>query len=191
MTMAGSLWKNIFKSSREKDAETRDILRGIPIFEGLSRRELAAIENILHKRQYRSGETIFRQGEPAVGMYMIVEGRVMIVSEPGPHELAELKDGDFFGELALLDDSPRSATAVADGPCRLLGFFQPDLFALADRNPKLGFRIVTHLARIMGQRLRKSNEDYWAIQKELADLTESEEGPDKENGEDDMGGGGQ
>ncbi|HCV43312.1 MAG TPA: cyclic nucleotide-binding domain-containing protein [Bacteroidetes bacterium] len=155
-----SLFGNIFKGKSTKTEEDRiiDLLKGIPLFDGLTSRELSAVERILHRRTYRSEETIFRQGEPGVGMYIIIEGRVAVVAEPGSRTLAQLQTGEFFGELALLDDSPRSASAIAQEECRMLGFFQPDLFGLIDRNPHLGVKIVMRLARVIGERLKKCNE---------------------------------
>lgn len=155
-----NLFGNIFRSKSAKTEEDRviDLLKGIPLFEGLTSRELSAVERILHRRTYRPDETIFRQGEPGVGMYIIVEGKVAVVAEPGSRKLAQLQTGEFFGELALLDDSPRSASAVAQVECRMLGFFQPDLFGLIERNPDLGIKIVVRLARVIGERLKKCNE---------------------------------
>ena len=76
-----------------------------------------------------------------------------------------MHDGDFFGELALLDDAPRSASAAAVTPCVMFGFAQPDLFGIIERNPHLGVKIVTMLAKIIGERLRATNEQLNQIQK--------------------------
>jgi CRP-like cAMP-binding protein len=155
-----NLFGNVFRNKSAKTEEERiiDLLKGIPLFEGLTSRELSAVERILHRRTYRPDETIFRQGEPGVGMYIIVEGKVAVIAEPGSRTLAQLQTGEFFGDLALLDDSPRSASAIAQGECRMLGFFQPDLFGLIERNPRLGIKIVIKLARVIGERLKKCNE---------------------------------
>lgn len=154
------LWSNVFKlrSHGTRETQITEILKKIPVFEELTTRELAAIERILHKREYRQDEMIFREGEPGVGMYIIVTGKVNILIEPGKKKLAELAEGEFFGELALLDESPRSATALAVLPSTILGFFQPDLFGLIERNPQLGVKIVLRLARSIGERLRRANE---------------------------------
>jgi CRP/FNR family transcriptional regulator, cyclic AMP receptor protein len=154
------IWSNVFKLRSEGTGQTQitEILKKIPVFEDLTKRELGAIERILHKREYRQDELIFREGEPGVGMYIIESGKVRIVTETGKRTLAELAEGEFFGELALLDESPRSATAVAIQPSVILGFFQPDLFGLIERNPQLGVKIVLRLARSIGERLRRANE---------------------------------
>lgn len=91
-------------------------------------------------------------------MYIIVRGTVDIVCGPGRHILAELHDGDFFGELALIDESPRSATAVTTMPGELLFFFKPELLDLINRNPKLGGKILFKLAWTIGERLKSTNE---------------------------------
>lgn len=151
------------------------ILRGIPIFEDLSRRELAAIERILHEREYQTDEIIFRQEEPGMGMYIIASGTVTIISEPSSMQWSELGAGEFFGEIALLDEHPRSASAVAKTPCKIFGFFQPDLFALIDRDPRLGVKIVIRLARMIGARLRRANEQALSIVEELRKAKKSQE----------------
>ena len=140
-----------------------DMLLKIPIFEECTRRELAAVERILHRREFLRDEVIFHQDDPGLGMYIIESGKVAIIAEPSHHVLSELEDGEFFGELALLSEAPRSATALALTPCKVLGFFQPDLFGLIERNPKLGVKIVMHLASIIGDRLRKANEQIQAV----------------------------
>ena len=146
------------KKHEGKRVRFRDTLRSIPIFSELGRRELASVERILHKREYAAGEVIFRQDEPGLGMYIIETGRVSILTDQSHDNMTELGDGEFFGELPLLDGGSRSATAVAKTPCRIFGFFQPDLFSLIERNPHLGVKIVLSLAAIIGMRLRAVNE---------------------------------
>jgi len=166
-------WARAFGYRTQKDKsgnEIEAILTKIPIFEELSKRELSEIERILHRRDYEDGESIFRQDEPALGMYIIQSGEVAIVLEPSGIQVSELHDGDFFGEVGLLDESPRSATARAKTHCRVFGFFQPDLFGLIERDPRLGVKIVLRVARIIGARLRKTNEQARALSEELQKL---------------------
>ena len=75
-----------------------------------------AIESILHEREYQTDEVIFRQDEPGMGMYIIASGTVTIISEPSSMQWSELGEGEFFGEIALLDEHPRSASAIAKTP---------------------------------------------------------------------------
>jgi len=162
-----ALWGNIFKGKQEQDEEVLAVLGKLPIFTGLGKRELRAIERIMHRRSFQPDEVIFSQNVQGAGMYIIIKGKVNIVSEDSGHVMAELGDGEFFGELALLDESPRSATAVSKAASKVLGFFQPDLFSLTERNPRLGVKVITQLARIVGNRLRVTNDQLQAVQEEL------------------------
>jgi CRP/FNR family transcriptional regulator, cyclic AMP receptor protein len=158
-----NLWGNIFK--RQKREGVQDILKKIPVFEGLSNNDISHIERILHYREYKPEEVIFSQGTPGFGMYIIEDGSVTIVSEPSMEIMAELQSGDFFGELALLDDSPRSASAIAKTSCRMLCFFQSDLLDLISRKPQIGVKILLCLARTIGERLKRANEEIHALNK--------------------------
>ena len=176
-----SFWGNIFK--REDQQDTYALLKQIPIFEKMSRRELSAIERIMYRREYRSGEVIFRQGEPGVGMYVVQHGTVSIVFEPTGQVLAELHDGDFFGEIALLNETPRSATAQARTDCTLWGLFQPELLDLLGRDPRLGVKLLLPLAQIAGQRLIGSDRQVEALRRELEQYTaQTELASEKHNG---------
>ncbi|MCK4911059.1 MAG: cyclic nucleotide-binding domain-containing protein [Thermodesulfovibrionales bacterium] len=162
-----SIWSYIFKTKEQEEEATLTVLRRLPIFKDLSKREVASIERILHRRSYATGEDIFTQGVPGAGMYIILSGEVSILLEPGNRELTLLKEGEFFGEMALLDESPRSATARAKSPCIVLGFFQSDLFSLLERSPKLGSKIILRLARIVSDRLKHSNEQVLSLEEKL------------------------
>lgn len=138
--------------------ETKDLLRSIPLFEHLTDRELSGIQRILHERVYAAGEEIFREGEPGVAMYIIESGSVVIKVGKSGKVLAELTGGEFFGELALLDESPRSASAVAKAESKIFAFSQPDLFSLIERDHHLGIKVIVALARIIGDRLKRTND---------------------------------
>ncbi len=146
-----SLWDNIFR--REPMTGTLGLLRRVPMFADLDRGELAKLRKILYRRQYQAGEVIFRQGDPGVGMYVIETGAVAITHEPTNRRLAELGEGDFFGEIALLNETPRSARAEATAATVLHGLFQPELYDLVQRAPRLGVKLLLPLARNLGARL--------------------------------------
>lgn len=166
------MWENIFKRHDENQNNLKKILRNIPVFQNLSDRELVNIERILYRRNYRPTEVIFREGEPGLGMYIIEKGIVSITLADGEHPLIELSDGDFFGELSLLDNGPRSATATARDDCRLLCFFQPELMQLLTVSPKIGVKILLGLSKTLGERLKRAN-DYIQILKAVGgDISE-------------------
>ena len=160
-------WGNIFKRPAQEGGVV-DILKGIPVFEGLSRRELAAVDRILHRRRFAAAEVIFHQGDAGVGMYIIQSGTVSVRIEPEGQQLAELRDGEFFGEIALLTEYPRSASAVAVTACQLLFLAQTDLFGLLRRNPQCGTRVLIQVAEMIGRRLIASNEVLRKLRGELA-----------------------
>ena len=154
------LWGNLFrKSSKEKDA-FYNILKNVPIFEDLTRGEIAKIEGILHQRSYKADESIVRERELGVGMYIVFSGGVDIVQADGDGStlhLATFGEGDFFGEQALLDESPRTASAIAREPSQVVGFFRPDLLELIESDPRLGLKIVMRLSQMISVRLRHTN----------------------------------
>lgn len=155
------LWEPIKKREKEDTDDITSILKSIPIFSDLSGRELREVEKIIYHRYYGEGEFIFRQGHPGLGMYIIVNGSVRIVDESGEsgkNIIAILTKGDFFGDLALLDESPRTASAVACEASEILGFFRPDFIDLLYRKPRMGIKILFQLARIIGERLKKTNQ---------------------------------
>lgn len=158
--MKSPLWSNLFRNWNSKESEKVTALRQVPVFDGLSDKELDEIEKLTHERKYQAEEHIFKDKAPAEGMFIIISGGVEIYLENdgSKNVLAELSDQDFFGEIALLDEEPRSAGAVATAPSILLGFFRPDLLSLMERNPALSSKILTNLGAVLAERLRKTNE---------------------------------
>ena len=169
-----SIWDRLF--SKKKVSEVSSLLKEIPLFAELSSYELSLLEQIVHQRSYGSGEAVFRDGDPGVGFYIVKEGRINILSSKPEMILTELADGDFFGEIAILNDLPRSATARAKAPTSILAFFKADLFQLMRDNPKLGFSIISALSRIVGDRLVAANELNDSLRSRLANF-ESGESP--------------
>lgn len=168
--LSDSLWGNIFKIKASDEEDILATLRQVPLFANMSDGELREFEKLIHRRHFHADETIFWEGEPGVGMYIIQHGAVAICKNaPGEarEELAVLRDGEFFGELALLDESPRSATAVAKEESHILGLFRPDLFGLLDRKPRLGNKFLFQLAMIIGERLKNSNTDLQSLRARL------------------------
>lgn len=153
------LWKNFFRRDVKK---IKDYLKDVPIFETLSDRELGRLERYMLMRSYTGGEHVFHQLEPGAGMYVLLAGEVAITLEVGvdqPTELVTLSEGDFFGEMALLDEAPRSAAAVSKGEkVELLSFFRGDLQKLMNEEPTIAVKILWNIGTVLSARLRKSNE---------------------------------
>jgi CRP-like cAMP-binding protein len=164
------MWGNIFRKTEETQASIYSVLAKIPIFSDLTKRELKAIERILHHRTYQAEEVIFKEGDPGVGMYIIESGHVNITIGSDEKLLAVLANGDFFGEIALLSDTPRTATAIAAIDTQLLGFFRSDLFGLLETNPRMGNKILHRLAQMIADRLRFSNLENQQLKLKLGKL---------------------
>jgi CRP/FNR family transcriptional regulator, cyclic AMP receptor protein len=155
-----ALWGNVFNKESD-DKSVCAMLSRIPVFADLSKTELRLIEKIVYLRSYHESEVIFVEGEPGAGMYIIESGEVRICLGPNTdeeHEIARLGAGDFFGELALIDDHPRSATAVALSPTRLIGFFRSDLISIINRSSRMGVKIQSNMLKILVRRLRLTDQ---------------------------------
>src|SRR5215472_308388 len=165
---ADGIWGNVFRIGTQKES-LAGILQNIPLFQELTPRELRILERVVHARTYEAGEPVFVETEPGAGMYVIRSGRVDVVlkyKSPNPLILAELEPGDFFGEMALLGDTSRSATALARERSELIGFFHPDLIEIINLHPSMGAKISIGLAKTLADRLRYTNtqlRDIWEI----------------------------
>ena len=162
------IWANIFRLSPREES-LAEILQNVPLFSALTPKELRVLEGLVHIRSYQPGEAVFVESEPGAGMYVIKSGRVDIMLKQrseNPLVLAELETGDFFGEMALLGDSARSATAIARERSELIGFFHPDLEELMRLHPVTGAKVAFGLAQTLAERLRYTNSqlrEVWEI----------------------------
>ena len=153
-------WSNLFSRRDRSGDDLYEILSKVPIFQDLSRREFERMRGILHRRSFSTDEAIVREGDVGVGMYVILSGEVAILQEGTDGKMIELVtfgEGDFFGDQVLLDESARTASAVARSSTRAVGFFRPDLLELIERNPRLGLKIVMRLSHMISVRLRHTN----------------------------------
>lgn len=165
-----SYWETIFEKNGKFQIKHNIILKQVPIFSELKKNELREFERIIHKRHYKKDEVIFYEGEPGLGMYIIESGSIKIFKDydnKAKEELATLNVGDFCGEMALLDESPRSATAVADEASTLIGIFRPDMFSLIEKKSKLGNKILLNLAQMIAERLRLNNTELQELKQKL------------------------
>jgi CRP-like cAMP-binding protein len=130
-------------------------LRALVLFADLSVRELKIVQSLLHEREYLAGEVIFDEGEDGCALYIVRSGRIVICRQGHPEApIAEHGAGSFFGELALLENVPRSAQARALEPSRLAVLFGSDFLSLLDSEAKLANKILLQFSRHLGRRLR-------------------------------------
>ena len=168
---ADGIWANIFRLGQRNES-VAEILQNVPLFRELTPKELKSLERVVHSRTYETAEAVFVEDEPGAGMYVIRSGHVDIVlrhNTQSPIILAELEAGDFFGEMALLGDTSRSATAVARERSELIGFFHPDLLEIINLHPVMGAKVSFGLAKTLADRLRYTNSqlrEIWDIRGE-------------------------
>ena len=132
-------------------------LNKMGLFAELSRREVRVVDGFMHERNYLKDEVIFDEGEQGEAFYLVLEGAVLICRQGAMDQpIATLGTGQFFGELALLDDAPRSAQARASEDCTLLVLFRGDFLGLMLSHSLIASKIAMQLARHLGARLRVS-----------------------------------
>jgi uncharacterized membrane protein len=132
------------------------LLRSIPLFEDLSEDDLTALAYALVPRAFAAGTMIFSQGDSGSSMYIVESGDVNIHLSGEGSQRISLKDaarGEYFGELALFDDKPRSASALATTDAVLLELQRATLEDYLDRRPRAAMAIL----RTMSERLRETN----------------------------------
>ncbi len=145
------------QNQAEPEDEAPLRLGELEIFRGLGPDALAALEACLELRAVAAGEGVFAQGEESRELYLIQHGRVrlgMPVSRKDSYNLATFGRGDFFGEMAFLDGSPRSADALALEATRLYVLTRERFDALATRDQAIALALLEGLARILAMRLR-------------------------------------
>jgi CRP-like cAMP-binding protein len=119
-------------------------LAKVPLFSGCSRRELAIIARASKEVRHKEGTVIAREGERGVGLFLILEGRCAVTI--GGRTKARLSAGDFFGEVALLDGGPRTATVTALTPVRLLGITGWVFRGLLMEHPSIALKTLEAVA---------------------------------------------
>ena len=137
------------------------LLARINLFAGLPPVYLQRIESLGQVENHPSGAQVFAEGSPGDKVYLILEGKVRISrSVPGIGEeaLAVLKAGDYFGEMALIDDFPRSADAKAHEAARLFVISKEHLQDLLFIDRELAYELLWNFVRTLSGRLRETND---------------------------------
>ena len=138
-----------------------DFLRQVVLFKELAEPHLAALSLRLKERRLRKGEVLFREGDPGQELFLIREGSVVIskqVTGPVEQVLARLGPGDFFGEMTLFDQAPRSATVQAETATVLLCLDRENLLQLIEISPSAAAAFFYHLVRVFIRRLRETGD---------------------------------
>ncbi|OGR40926.1 MAG: hypothetical protein A2X35_03070 [Elusimicrobia bacterium GWA2_61_42] len=133
-------------------------LKGIRLFEGIKKRQLIHVLESLQERTYLKGETIFTQGDIGRALFIVFDGKIALTridqATQKSEIIAEVHPGEFFGEMALLEEMPRTATAYALEDTKVFMLFKIKLESLLFARPTIGVTIAAQLAKIMSARLR-------------------------------------
>lgn len=142
--------------------ELRDALKRTSLFAEFTDEEADEFIELCDPVQFAAGGVVVRQDDAGDCMYVLVSGEAKVVHQrDGRHiDLATLQKGDFFGELALVDEGPRSADVVAVSDCVLLKITQAVISAVAGVYPTAAFKFLIAIGRMMVARLRSSNQRY-------------------------------
>ena len=127
-------------------------LARVPLFAGISDDSMQRVAEVAGEQDFAAGSFIVRQGQVGTGLYVILAGRARVVR--GSDELAVLGEGDFFGELAVIDQQPRMASVQAETDATCLALASWDMLTLLERDPALSLNLI----RALAERLRAAGE---------------------------------
>jgi CRP/FNR family cyclic AMP-dependent transcriptional regulator len=130
-----------------------DALAACPFFEGLSRNELLEIAKVTEDLEVEAGKALTREGQSGSEFFVIVDGEVSVTKDG--QEIRTLGPGDFFGEIALLEDTPRTATVTAKTPLRFFVLTRQAFRSMLAHQPELEEKVVAALE----ERVRATSEN--------------------------------
>jgi CRP-like cAMP-binding protein len=127
-----------------------ELVRGVPLFADLDKRELEGLASTMKERTFNAGHTIASEGQTGIGFFVIAEGTAKVTQ--GGEERATLGPGDYFGEIALLDDGMRTASVVADSKLKAYGLTSWEFRPLVEGNASIAWKLL----KTMAKRLREA-----------------------------------
>lgn len=140
------------------DLET---LKPLPLFKDLTSTELTNVAPLFFEKPYTKSSTLFVEGMTGEILYVIKKGSVNILKKGANNQeivLATLKEGEFLGEMSLIDNRPRTATAKVAEESMLLVMTKKAFTTLLEKHPDIALKILLVFLRIANERLRKANE---------------------------------
>ncbi|WP_066380513.1 MULTISPECIES: cyclic nucleotide-binding domain-containing protein [unclassified Anabaena] len=124
-------------------------VRRVPIFRELRDDFIVRLASVMHELHFSANHTIFRQGEEGRSLYIVVSGRVKV--HIGDKQLAVVDQGKYFGEMAVFDTQPRSASVTTLEPCEFLELTQQQLYDAIEETPDIAVNIIRELSRLIRQ----------------------------------------
>ena len=130
-----------------------ELIRQVPLFSTLDKKEVQGLASSMKERTFNEGDTIAKEGQSGIGFFIIDEGEAAV--SVGGEERATLGHGDYFGEIALIDDGARTATITAKSPLKCYGITSWEFRPLVEQNARLAWKMMQTLAA----RLREAQAD--------------------------------
>ncbi len=136
------------------------VIRSLPVFRGLSPADQARVAALATLKEYKRGDSLWREGDPAESLTVIVRGRVKVVRQSGPGDviLEIFAEGEPVGAIAVYNYMPYPASAVCLEPVTLMVLPRRDYFELLDRNPEFARAIIRELTKLVVSLARKLEE---------------------------------
>jgi CRP-like cAMP-binding protein len=125
-----------------------ELIKGVPLFSQLGRGELDEVASIADEIDLSEGKELTVEGQPGREFFVIIEGDAAV--RQGDREVNRLGAGDFFGEIALIEDRPRTATVVAETPIRALVITDRSFRTLLERSPEIEGKVMSARAARLG-----------------------------------------
>jgi CRP/FNR family transcriptional regulator, cyclic AMP receptor protein len=133
-------------------AASEELIRQVPLFAGLDKKDIQGLASTMKERRFDTGDTVAVEGSTGIGFFIIDEGEAT-VSVQG-QEVNTLGHGDYFGEVALIDDGARTATITAKTPLTAYGITSWEFRPLVESNAKIAWKML----EIMAKRLRDAEQ---------------------------------
>ncbi|MFP4686967.1 MAG: Crp/Fnr family transcriptional regulator [bacterium] len=146
----------VFFDDKETAKKARILARTRP-FENCNSRELKMVARLARFQDMEENETLVQKGEEGKGLYVLENGQVSVRFKKDGPVVAKIGAGNFFGEMSLLDEKPRTAWVRCDAAGRLLFLSRQDFFGLLSKNSDLAAKILFALGRTLSDRLRQTN----------------------------------
>ncbi|MCA9034694.1 MAG: cyclic nucleotide-binding domain-containing protein [Planctomycetaceae bacterium] len=156
---------------------TPSSLRQLPLFNGISESEATLITSDMTTMKFDAGATILHEGKSIQALWIILQGSCRVIrtaSDRSERVLDELRTGDTFGEMSFVRSAPHSATVRAVSEVAVCTWTREDFLKLAESHPTASFRIVSHIAAVLSDRLRRMDE--W-----ICEFVENHEQPHRQN----------
>jgi CRP-like cAMP-binding protein len=127
-----------------------ELVQGIPLFADLDKRELQGVASSMKERTFNAGQTIASEGQTGIGFFVIADGTAKVTQ--GDEERATLGPGDYFGEIALIDDGMRTASVTADSELKVYGLTSWEFRPIVESNASIAWKLL----KTMAARLREA-----------------------------------